>query len=141
MIFLTFKDMKCGTWEEALNYLKLIFATECNRHPELFDSDKCNEFEKKYIYKVATREASEIELTQVLLILSRMLHKHHGKETIIMIDEYDTPIQQGHMKGYYDKVISFMRMLFCGGFKDNHHLSYGFMTGIFRVAKESVFSS
>ena len=59
---------------------------------------------------------------------------------IIIIDEYDTPIQQGHVRGYYDKVIDFMRTLFSGGLKDNSHLSYGFLTGILRVAKESIFS-
>lgn len=59
---------------------------------------------------------------------------------MIIIDEYDTPIQQGHVRGYYDKVIDFMRTLFSGGLKDNPHLSYGFLTGILRVAKESIFS-
>lgn len=69
-----------------------------------------------------------------------MLHKHHQTAPIIIIDEYDTPIQQGHLHGYYDKIIGFMRNLFSGGLKDNPHLSYGFLTGILRVAKESIFS-
>ena len=69
-----------------------------------------------------------------------MLHEHHGKAPVIIIDEYDTPIQQGHVKGYYEEVIGFMRNLFSGGLKDNKHLSFGFMTGILRVAKESIFS-
>jgi len=83
---------------------------------------------------------SEVELSSVLLNLSRMLHNHHGVAPIIIIDEYDIPIQQGHVKNYYDKVILFMRNLFSGGLKDNKHLSYGFLTGILRVAKESIFS-
>ena len=57
-----------------------------------------------------------------------------------VLDEYDTPIQQGHTQGYYEKIISFMRNLFSGGLKDNKHLSFGFLTGILRVAKESIFS-
>lgn len=69
-----------------------------------------------------------------------MLHKHYAVAPIIIIDEYDTPIQQGYQKDYYDKVIRFMRNLFFGGFKDNQHLSFGFLTGILRVAKESIFS-
>ena len=69
-----------------------------------------------------------------------MLHKHYAVAPIIIIDEYDTPIQQGYQKDYYDKVIRFMRNLFSGGFKDNQHLSFGFLTGILRVAKESIFS-
>ena len=57
-----------------------------------------------------------------------------------LIDEYDTPIQQGHVSGFYDTIIGFMRNLFAGGLKDNPHLSYGFLTGVLRVAKESIFS-
>lgn len=69
-----------------------------------------------------------------------MLHDHYDEKAIIIIDEYDTPIQQGHTKGFYDEIISFMRNLFSGGLKDNPHLAYGFLTGILRVAKESIFS-
>ena len=81
-----------------------------------------------------------MELSSALLDLSAMLHQHYGIAPIIIIDEYDTPIQQGHQKDYYDKIIRFMRNLFSGGFKDNPHLSFGFLTGILRVAKESIFS-
>ena len=75
-----------------------------------------------------------------LQMLTLVLHKHHGTAPIVIIDEYDTPIQQGHVNGFYDKVIGFMRNFFSGGLKDNPHLSYGFLTGILRVAKESIFS-
>lgn len=69
-----------------------------------------------------------------------MLHKHYGIAPIIIIDEYDTPVHQGYLNGYYDRIILFIRNLFSGGFKDNKHLSYGFLTGILRIAKESIFS-
>ena len=59
---------------------------------------------------------------------------------IIMIDEYDTPIQEGYLAGYYNQIIEFIRNLFSGGFKDNQYLIFGFLTGILRVAKESIFS-
>ena len=140
VIFLTFKDVKFMTWEENVAYLKFVFATEFNRHPELFESDKCNAFEKKYFARVASGEATEMDLTQALLYLTQMLDKHHKIAPIIIIDEYDSPIQQGYMKGYYEQAVSFVRSLFSGGFKDNTHLSYGFMTGILRVAQESIFS-
>ena len=140
VVFLTFKDVKFKTWAECVAYLKYIFALEFNRHSELFDSDRCSIFEKKYFSKIASAESSEIDLTQALIILSNMLHKHHQKEAIIIIDEYDTPINSGYMQGYYDQAVTFMRSLFSGGFKDNPHLKYGFMTGILRVAKESIFS-
>lgn len=141
VIFLTFKDVKYATWEDNINCLKLILATEFNRHPELFESDKCDKFENRYYKKVAYGEATEIELAQALLFLSRMLAKHHGKKAFIMIDEYDTSIQQGYMRGYYDRAVTFMRNFLSAGLKDNPYLAYGFLTGILRVAKESIFSS
>ena len=69
-----------------------------------------------------------------------MLTVHYGKAPIIIIDEYDTPIQEGYSKDFYDEIIGFMRIFFSGAFKDNKNLSYGFLTGILRIAQESIFS-
>ena len=69
-----------------------------------------------------------------------MLHKHYGIAPIIIIDEYDTPIQEGYAKDFYEDIIGFMRNFFSGAFKDNRSLSYGFLTGILRIAQESIFS-
>lgn len=140
VIFITFKDIKFDTWEETFDAIKRVFSKEAYRHIELKTSDKCNEYEKKNFENLLSGEANEVELSSALLTLSSMLHEHHGIAPIIIIDEYDIPIQQGYMKKFYDKVILFMRNLFSGGLKDNRHLSYGFMTGILRVAKESIFS-
>ena len=122
------------------DYIYGILRNEFERHGELLRSEKISPYEKKYLEQILTREAGETDLSMAFLNLSRMLHIHHGTAPIIIIDEYDTPIQQGYVMGYYDKVIGFMRNLFSGGFKDNSHLSFGFMTGILRVAKESIFS-
>ena len=140
VIFITFKDVKFNTWTETLESVKDIFSKEARRHPELRDSDRCDAYDKKAFDSLIAGEVSEVELSNALLNLSQMLHKHHGIAPIIIIDEYDTPIQQGYSCGFYDQVILFMRNLFSGGLKDNKHLSYGFLTGILRVAKESIFS-
>ncbi len=140
VIFLTFKDIKFNTWEETFRAIKDVFSKEAYRHPELQTSDKCNDYEKKALEKLLAGQATEVELSGALRDLSQMLHNHHGVAPIIIIDEYDIPIQQGHMQGYYDQVILFMRNLFSGGLKDNKHLSFGFLTGILRIAKESIFS-
>lgn len=140
VIFLSFKDVKFNTWEETFAAIRDIFAKEVQRHKELRISDKCDEYSKKVYEKLADGNVSEVELSSALLDLSRMLHKHYGIAPIIIIDEYDTPIQNGYVKDYYDKVILFMRNMFSGGFKDNPHLSFGFLTGILRVSKESIFS-
>ena len=140
VIFVTFKDVKCEDWETAYDLIYKILRNEFERHSELLSSDKISSYEKKYLTNLLQGEANENDVALAFLNLSRMLHVHYGIAPIIIIDEYDTPIQQGHVRGYYDKVIDFMRTLFSGGLKDNPHLSYGFLTGILRVAKESIFS-
>jgi len=140
VIFLSFKDVKYSTWTEAKENIAHILAFEFGRHPELADSTRCLEFEKECYRRIASGTASDVDLSTSLSILSQMLHRHHGTAPVIIIDEYDTPIEAGYSNGYYDEVILFMRNLFSGGFKDNRHLSFGFMTGVLRVAKESIFS-
>lgn len=140
VIYVTFKDVKCEDWEEAYDLIYKILRNEIERHSELLTSDRISFYEKKYLTSMLNGEANENDVAFAFLNLSRMLHTHYNVAPIIIIDEYDTPIQQGHVRGYYDKTIDFMRTLFSGGLKDNPHLSYGFLTGILRVAKESIFS-
>ena len=140
VIFMTFKDVKCTTWEETYEVISEIIRKEYDRHNELATSDKLSETEKQSFVDVLKGNAKETGMMMSLATLSRLLHQHYGVKTIIIIDEYDTPIQQGHSKGFYDDVILFMRNLFSGGLKDNSHLAFGFLTGILRVAKESIFS-
>ncbi len=140
VIFLTFKDVKCDSWEKTYEKIKTLVMNECQRHNELITSDRLDEYEKSRFEKLLSGEASEISYEMSLQELSLLFHKHYGKETIIIIDEYDTPIGQGHNCGFYENVVGFMRNFFSGGLKDNPYLAYGFMTGILRVAKESIFS-
>ena len=75
-----------------------------------------------------------------LQALSRMLHQHHKQAPVIIIDEYDTPIQEGFVNGYYDDAVEFIRSFFSAALKDNPHARQIVMTGILRIAKESIFS-
>ncbi len=138
VIFITFKDIKKDTWEETYDRIVQLIAMEYKRHSELAASTRIQDSD--YYQNMISGKVDAALMDSALYMLSKMLHEHHGIAPIIIIDEYDIPIQQGHMRGYYDKVILFMRNLFSGGFKDNKHLSYGFLTGILRVAKESIFS-
>lgn len=140
VIFVTFKDVKHETWDETFAKISYILSSEFSRHKELATSEKCTAADKTFYQKVIDMQATQTELTDSFLVLSKMLNEHHGIPPIIIIDEYDTPIQQGYNCNFYDTVILFMRNLFSGGLKDNKHLSYGFLTGILRVAKESIFS-
>ena len=137
MVFVTFKDVKCESWEETAEKLAEILGSEFARHSELLNSPSRNDMDKAFFRRIMERGTSVEELSGALLTLTKMLHEHHKVAPIIIIDEYDTPIQQGHMRGFYEQVILFMRNLFSGGFKDNRHLSFGFLTGILRVANES----
>lgn len=138
VIFLTFKDVKCTNWEDTKTDLMNIIQAEYKRHQKVLET--CDQYDKKYYQKILNKEADDADWVRSLLNLSRILHEYHKIAPIIIIDEYDTPIQQGYTKGFYDEVVMFMRNFFSGGLKDNRHLSYGFMTGILRVAKESIFS-
>lgn len=140
VIFLSFKDVKFDSIKETLDKIAELMQVEFGRHNELFESDSLEEYEKDYYQRIVQKVASKVELSSALENLSRMLDKHYGIAPIIIIDEYDTLIQEGHSKDFYDEIIDFMRTFFSGAFKDNKHLSYGFLTGILRVAQESIFS-
>lgn len=140
VVFLSFKDIKYATWEETYQAIKQLIAQEFRRHNLLATSNTLSDYERNDFQKLAIGAGSEVDYQMALQTLTLLLHKHFGIAPIIIIDEYDTPIQQGHNSGFYDTVINFMRNLFSGGLKDNPHLSYGFLTGILRVAKESIFS-
>lgn len=140
VIFLTFKDVKFDSWEETLAKIRDLLQTEYGRHRELLDSANLAAYEKDYFTKILDGTATEVDLTSALEKLSRMLTEHYNKAPIIIIDEYDTPIQEGYSKDFYDEIIGFMRNFFSGAFKDNKNLSYGFLTGILRIAQECIFS-
>ncbi len=140
VIFLTFKDIKCATWEDTYSKIAMLIAMEFARHNELENSDKLTSYEQVQYVALARGQGTTVEVQMSLQILSRLLYKHYDKECIIIIDEYDTPIQQGHSCKFYNEIIEFMRAFFSGGLKDNSCLAYGFLTGILRVAKESIFS-
>ena len=140
VIFLTFKDIKSMTWEETFQKIRRLISLEFIRHNELETSSVLTSYEKEQYHLLAGDTGDEVDCQMGLQLLSLLLHKHYGRECIIIIDEYDTPIQQGHTCNFYPEIVNFMRNFFSGGLKDNPHLAFGFLTGILCVAKESIFS-
>lgn len=140
VIFLTFKDVKSMTWKETFQKIRRLISLEFIRHNELETSSVLTAYEKEQYHLLAKDSGDEVDCQMGLQLLSLLLHKHYGRECIIIIDEYDTPIQQGHTCNFYPEIVNFMRNFFSGGLKDNPHLAFGFLTGILRVAKESIFS-
>ncbi len=140
VIFLSFKDVKCLSWAETFQKIRKLISLECIRHGELEHSQVLSAYEREQFHRLADEQGSEVDYEMGLQLLSLLLHKHYGRKCVIIIDEYDTPIQQGHSCDFYEEIIQFMRNFFSGGLKDNPHLAFGFLTGILRVAKESIFS-
>lgn len=140
VIFLSFKDVKCSSWQETFQKISKLISLEFMRHNELESSSVLSSYEKEQYHRFASENINEVDCQMGLQLLSLLLHKHYDKECVIIIDEYNTPIQQGHLCDFYNEIVDFMRNFFSGGLKDNPHLAFGFLTGILRVTKESIFS-
>ena len=140
VVYFNFKDMKFDKWSEMLINIKAIIQSEYERLISQIEQSNLTELDRVYVDKVINGTLEEALWSGTLGKLTQILDRYCGKAPIIMIDEYDTPIQQGHMYGFYNEVIGFMRNFLSGGLKDNKHMTMAFLTGILRVAKESIFS-
>ncbi len=140
VIFMTFKDVKEPSWEmcraKMFNQIGKLFKT----HKAAFACAELDELDRKFARRIMAGEAGQAEYEDALRYLSEMLHACAKSPAVILIDEYDTPLHAGVDKGYYEEIIGFMRNFLSGGLKDNPHLFKGILTGILRVAKESIFS-
>lgn len=137
VIFLSFKDVKCSSWQETFQKISKLISLEFMRHDELESSFVLSSYEKEQYHRFASENINEVDCQMGLQLFSLLLYKHYNKECVIIVDEYDTPIQQGHLCDFYNEIVDFMRNFFSGGLKDNPHLAFGFLTG---VLKESIFS-
>lgn len=140
VIFLSLKDIKARKWQYAFDALKYIISVEYMRHSELKRSSELEEADIELYNRIVKNQAGYMEYVFSLQALSRMLHQHHKQAPVIIIDEYDTPIQEGFVNGYYDDAVEFVRSFFSAALKDNPHARQIVMTGILRIAKESIFS-
>lgn len=140
VIFITFKDIKVSTWKKCKEKIKTIISKEYRNHKYLLKSNHLDKYEKKTFRQIIGKKTSSEEFEDSLKNLSEYLHRYYDKRAFILIDEYDTPIQEGFMKEYKDDVVDFMRNFLGGGLKDNNSLEKGVLTGILRIAKEDIFS-
>ena len=140
VIMLTFKDIKYDSWRDTREAIRLVMKDEYQRHTELTENDRLDQDSKDSISRMADGDLTDVELSRSLMNLTRMLSMHHKEKVVILIDEYDTPIQQGYSRGFDQEVIAFMRNFLSGGLKDNPYLAFGVLTGIMRVSKENLFS-
>ncbi|MDE6365542.1 MAG: AAA family ATPase, partial [Lachnospiraceae bacterium] len=146
VVSVTLKGATGRTFDEAKGMLRDLIGTEALRFEFLSQSDSLSKAEQEQ-YRVLTDKnrkgiftmEDEI-LKNSLKILSQLLYRHHGKKTIILIDEYDVPLEKAYQSGYYDEMVELMRVLFGSAFKTNDNLYCAILTGCLRVTKESIFT-
>ena len=139
VIFISFADVKQNNYEDAVQKIKNIIVDVYRQHRYLEQQECFSESEKQNILSV-TEEMNDVTAQDALKNLSKYLKLLYGKKVLIFLDEYDTPMQEAYIHGYWDEFIGFMRGLFNAAFKTNPYLERAVMTGITRVSKESVFS-
>ncbi len=139
VISLSFAKVKQNSYERARKMIGQIIANLYNQYDYLLDSDKLNEREKEFCRKISDDMEDHIAIDS-LSELSHYLMKHYGRKVIILLDEYDTPMQEAYVYGYWKELVTFTRGLFNSTFKTNPCLERAVMTGITRVSKESIFS-
>lgn len=140
VIYLTFKDVKCSNWDHCFGMLGSLIAKEYGRHRYLLADHSLSGEEAAKFKGILGRTAAQYDYCMSIRDLSELLHKRHGQKVVILIDEYDTPIQEGYLNGYHKEIVEFMRALLGSALKDNPHQEKAVLTGILRVAKESIFS-
>lgn len=137
VIYITLKDVQGTSFENMM----LSFKTQMNEifieHVNLLKSDKLLDIEKEMFSTVLNLKANEVELQNAIKLLSKLLNKEYEKPVILLVDEYDVPLQNAYVEGYYDQAVKFFRIFYGITFKDNQYLEKTVLTGVSRVAKES----
>lgn len=140
VIHFNFKGTKGESFEHCWISIQEKIVDLYGEHRYLFNGGRLDDVEIRRYRQILDGTATRTLYERALLDLSACLHRHHGEKVIILIDEYDAPVHAGHVNGYAPKILDFMRAFFTEGLKTNPHLYRAVVTGILRIAKESLFS-
>ena len=140
VIFITFKDAKGGTWEDTLRGICAAVRIEYKRHRPVLEAADCDEDVQSFFKDVLDRGKIPTDIDTSLGALAAALHAHYKVKPVILIDEYDSPINYAATHGFGEEALQFFRNFLSGAMKDGKHCRLGVMTGILRVAKEGVLS-
>ena len=140
VIYLTLKDVNDRNFDNMLLDLKTAMINMYKEHMYLLSSDKIYDFEKNKINEILNAKEDEVVLKNAVKDLSEYLNRYYGRPVILLVDEYDVPLQSAYVKGYYDEAIEFLKGFYNVTFKDNQYLEKTVLTGVSRIAKESLFS-
>ena len=140
VVFVSLKGVDGLTFETAYRALCSIIRREALRLEFLLDSDKLTENEKKSLNRILTGEYDDQDIRDSLQMLCTLLEKHYGQKPILLIDEYDVPLDKAYYHGYYPQMIDLIRAMFQAALKTNSSLFFAVLTGCLRVSKESIFT-
>lgn len=140
VVSLTLKGVEGRTYEDAINKLRSLISVEYKRLGFLETSDRVNAYDKVIYKELCLQKSDETQLMYSLATLMRMLRAHYGKRVILLIDEYDVPLDRSNENGYYDRMVAFLRSFFGEAFKTNPDLHFAVLTGCLRISKESIFT-
>lgn len=140
VIFLSLKDMKDSSFHNQLDNFKGIISEVVDENSELLDSTYLNEIDKRKLRKYLSEDMDEVELQYSLRFISQCLYKHYHQKVIILIDEYDVPLQNAYLRGYYNEMTDFLSNVLSSALKTNNILKAGVLTGCLRITKESIFT-
>ena len=140
VISISLKDVDGRNYELALKKMAATLKKEIRRHQYLLEGEKLSEIDKNAVKHLFTDTLDETDQEESLYLLSEMLYKYHGQKVILLIDEYDVPLDKAYSKGYYDEMVDHMRGLFGEVLKTNPNLYFAVLTGCLRISKESIFT-
>lgn len=140
VIFLTLKDLKYTNFSDAKKGYYAIIQTVIDNYEELFESEKISLINKKRINTYLNDQVDDVQLQNALYFISLALKQHYHQKVIILIDEYDVPLQSAYKHDYYDEMTNFLRSVLSPVLKTNDALERGVLTGCLRIAKESIFT-
>ena len=140
VINLTLKSTKQPGFESAYSKLRKAIADEFQRHQYILSYEKINEGDKKLFQKIADRKAEYDDYSGALEFLSKCLYQATEKKTVILIDEYDVPLENAYFRGFYEEMVDFIRSVFESALKTNEYLQFAVITGCLRISKESIFT-
>ncbi len=139
VLSLSFANIKENNYQDARKKICQLLAELYTDHEFLLDSEALGEGDKEFFRRI-TVEMDDVDAAMAIHYMSKFLYLHYGKKVIILLDEYDTPMQEAYVGGFWSEMVSFIRNMFNAAFKTNPWLERGIMTGITRVSKESIFS-
>ena len=139
-LFITLKDMKSNTFEHQKEIFANIIKELILTNEELLKSKYIDDADKQILNNYRYLNSSDVQLMKSLELISKCLQKHYHQKVIILIDEYDVPLQKAYQNGYYEEMVDFIRIIFSSALKTNDALEKGILTGCLRISKESIFT-